>query len=115
MDRVAELLPSIDRSGQAVGARPADHSVGGHPGHDLGVGEIPARPAHFPKPVIGVLPMALEVGQQCHLEFPGALLCADRGLPGQVQHIEDLTPYVELQLVGGGVAGAHRRRFLITA
>jgi hypothetical protein len=31
VDRVPELLPLIDRTGQVMGARAADHSVGGHP------------------------------------------------------------------------------------
>jgi hypothetical protein len=58
---VAEGLPPVGWPVQVMGADRGGHPVGGDPGQDFGVGEVPAGPAHLPEPVVGLVPGAFQM------------------------------------------------------
>ena len=114
MDLVAEPLPPHHRAGQAVAAYRSRHPVGRHPGHDLGVGEVLPVAAHLPQAVVRFSPGRFEVIHQGDLQGPGVTVGGPTGLPGQEQGVQRLTPDVELELTGRGVAGADRAAAFVT-
>ena len=69
--------------------------------------------AHLPQPVVRLGPVGLQELQQVDLQRPGVVIAGQAGLPGERQPVERLAPDVQLQLLGRGVADAHRRRALV--
>ena len=115
VDGVAQLLPAVGGTGQVtVLAQRFDHAIGADPGHDLGVGEVPALAAHLPETVVGLIPGALEMVHQRELKVPRVVVVADPRVARQRQSVQRLAPDVELKLVRGGIADTDGRRVLIT-
>src|SRR5581483_12016356 len=86
---------------QAIERRPAEHPR---------VGIVPAAGARLPDALVGLVPVAAYVvadaaQQALRLAIEGAAVA--RELVGGV---DDLAVDVELELLRGGVAGAHRAR-----
>ena len=84
-----------------------DGAVEGDPGHDLGVGEVPARTAHLPDAVVGLLPDLLEVLHHRRQQIAAAArghrpVCMPRraGLHRGAAGVEHLAEDVELELLG---------------
>ena len=71
-------------------------------------------PAHFPKPLVGLMPDLLEMLDQLSLEIPGGVARSQSHSTRLVKRIEQLAIDVELQLVGGSVADPHRCGVFIT-
>ena len=107
VDLVADRPPAIDRAVEPVLLDRLDRPVERHPGHHLGVGEVPPRPADLPDPLVGLTPDRLEQPEQRPLHAPAVV--QEPGLPAQVEHAQDLAVDVELVLVPGAVADPDRR------
>src|SRR5260370_32496264 len=80
-----------------------------HPGHHLGMSEMPHWAPDFPDAVIGLAPDLFEAFQQIDLKIemsqPVILLEA----AGVVQNVAEFPKNVQLQLLDGGIAHAYRR------
>ncbi len=127
-DRVAQrrAIWATGRDRSVLGD-PADRTVDRHPGHHLGVHEMPPRPANFPDALVGLRPARLEEVHQLALQRPGDVvdriarapdpacceLAAD--LARHVQGVHHLAVDVELELVDGRVADPYRSRALVAA
>ena len=100
--------PPVQRRRQPALGGDARPPLEGHPGHHAGVGEPLHRAADLPHPVVGLLPVPLEpveLAAQRHPELVGDGL----GIPVvEVHRVHQLAVDVQLQLVSGPVADAHR-------
>src|SRR4029077_7877626 len=85
-----------------------DRPVQGDPGHDLGVGEVPARTAYLPDALVRALPRRLDEGDQGLFEAPPRILRLQAKAASLVHDVEHLAIDVELELAGGGIADPHR-------
>ncbi len=90
MDLLAERTPPVDRSVHAELLDGADHPVDCHPRHDLGVGEVPPRPANLPDPVVRLLPSALQELHDRELEVPCRAVGLEAHATGLVERAEHL-------------------------
>ena len=84
------------------------------PGHHLRVGEVPARAAHLPDALVGLVPApsTSSSSSTCWSAQP-RIVRRDAVRARLVQRVDDLAVDVELELLGGGVADAHRPRALV--
>src|SRR5262249_53722830 len=108
VDLRPQFAPMIDRPFEAEGLRALDRSVEGDPCHHLGIGEMPAPSPHLPNALVFHGPYLFEVGHKNVLKIPGlgeVLKTADACL---MHRVEDFAETVELELIGGRVADAHR-------
>jgi hypothetical protein len=64
VDLTTDFAPAVDRSVPAEPFHRLHAAIERDPRHHLRVGEMAARPAHFPDPFIRLLPRVLEVAQQ---------------------------------------------------
>ena len=62
--------PFIDRPVQSERFRTLDDAIEGDPGHDLGIGEMLGRSAHFPDTLIGLAPDIFEMVGERELSAP---------------------------------------------
>src|SRR3546814_5717044 len=108
MHLVPELAPVIDRPVEAELLDPLDAPVEGGPRHHLGKGEVLPAAAHFPYPLVGLGPDALEVIEQRALERPGAVAGSEPGPPSLMKRVHHLAEDVDLELPMGSVADADR-------
>src|SRR5205807_4920095 len=108
MDVLAQVAPALGRTRQPELLDRADCAVECNPRHDLGMRELSPSPAHFPKPLVGLMPDLLEMLDQLSLEIPGGVARSQSHSTRLVKRIEQLAIDVELQLVGGSVADPHR-------
>jgi hypothetical protein len=90
-----------------------DRPIHRHPGHHLGVGEVPPRATDLPDALVRVAPAGLQESQQSLLQVPDRLVVLQAGAPAQVQGVHHLAVDVELELVDGAVADPHRPGLLI--
>ena len=74
------------------------------------MGEVAARPAHLPDPLVGLLPGALEEVHDRPLQRPGVVVGRQAVGACLVQRVHHLAVHVELELLVRGVADANRRR-----
>jgi hypothetical protein len=119
MDLVALRAPLVDRTVAPVLLDRGDRPVGRHPRHHLGVREVSPRAAHLPDAVVGFAPHLAQVIHNGALHAPGLIdlrvgrvlleLLDHRRLTRHLGDVHDLTEDVELELVVGAVADAHRR------
>src|SRR5438094_57902 len=70
MNGGGDLAPAIDRAFETELLRTLDGAIEGYPGQHLGIGEVPARAAHFPDSFVRLGPDALEVGEKRLLQGP---------------------------------------------
>ena len=94
-----------------------DHAHGPvhrHPGHDLGVGELPPRTAHLPDTFVGLAPRRLDELHQLQLETPGRLVAAHTQTGGLIERGHDLAVHVELVLVCRRVPNPHGSGILVS-
>src|SRR3546814_10333951 len=110
MHLVPELAPVSDRPVEAELRHPRDAPVEGGPRHHLGKGEVLPAAAHFPYPLVGLAPDALEVIEQRALERPGAVAGSESSLAPLMKRVRHLAIDVDLKLSMGGIADAHRIR-----
>ena len=79
------------------------------------MGELAARPAHLPDALVRLLPVVDHEVDQVPSQCPRFVVQrADAELARQVERVEHLAVYVELELRGGRVADPNRTRVLIT-
>ncbi len=71
VDRITHLSPLVDGSLEPELLDRADRPVDSHPGHDLRMGEVPARATHLPDAVVGLLPARLQEIHERDLQVPG--------------------------------------------
>jgi hypothetical protein len=64
-----------------------DGTVHSDPGQDLGVGEMPARPADLSDSVVGPAPVGLQELHQLPLQGPRGRVRLDAQLPGLVEGV----------------------------
>ena len=64
MDLLADLAPPLHRSVGSEVLDRSDRPVERHPGHDLGVGEVPAGTPDLPDPVVRLPPPGLQEREQ---------------------------------------------------
>src|SRR5207248_3334389 len=91
----------------------AQATVDGRPAGGLGVHEMPRAAAPLPDPLVGFAPARDRGLDELAEEAPFVVVgrvAARVPAPGE---IEDLAEGVELQLVGGVVARAHRTRAVV--
>lgn len=69
--------------------------------------ELPATTAHLPNPLVGLAPDGLEVLDRSALQFPARVLSDQSAGAALVEGIQNFAKYIELQLIGGGVADAY--------
>ncbi|CAM5236794.1 hypothetical protein STANM309S_01191 [Streptomyces tanashiensis] len=100
----AERLPAREGAAQSGDAGEADGTVGGDPGHDLGVDEVASGAADFPDAFVGFLPAFAEVLQERGHQVPGRGSERDARPDGRVDGAEHLSVDVELELADGRVA-----------
>ena len=81
VDVVAQRAPTFERPVQAEALDGLDRAVDGDPGHDLRMGELPARAAHFPDPLVGLAPGDFEEIEQGSLDPPGVVVRLDADAP----------------------------------
>jgi hypothetical protein len=77
------------------------------------VHEVLLRPADLPQRAVRLLPHGLEVLGEHALQAPCVVLVGEARVARRVQAVEHLAVHVELELPGGLVADAHRRRPLV--
>src|SRR5438067_1348893 len=70
VNRIARLLPTLDRAIETEGFGVLDRPIECHPGHHLRIGEMAPRTADFPNAFIGVAPARLQEMEQCNLYSP---------------------------------------------
>ena len=110
---VAQLAPVVERPFEPEGLRALDRAIEGDPGHDLGIGEMLRRPAHFPDALIGLAPDILEMFEKRDLSVPSGFVGRQPAAPRLMIGVHDLAEHVELQLGVRRIADAHRRGFLV--
>ncbi len=112
-DGIAGLFPQIAVGGKAVAPGDGQAPVERDPAHHLGIDEVIRAAADFPDPRI-LLPPDLDHGlahgaqkrPHLHADFADVVRQAQR-------RVHELAVDVELQLVVGAVADAHRARLLV--
>jgi hypothetical protein len=114
VDVLAQPTPALGGPLEVQPLHRLDGSVHGHPGHDLGVGEVPAGSSDLPDAFVWLVPGRLQEVEQAPLELPrrGAGLDADP--PSLVHGVHDLAVHIELELAAGRVANANRLGARIT-
>ena len=113
VDPLPERAPAIGRLGGGGRLGHPHHPVGRHPGHHLGVGEVPARPAHLPDALVGLGPDGFEMAHEGPDHAPIVRIRREPGPRARVGRVEHLAPDVQLKLRVRGVAHAHRRGPLV--
>ena len=112
-DLVPDRAPAFDRSLAAELLDVAHGAVERDPRHHLRVREVTLGPAYLPDARVRSSPARLEPLDQLELQRPDLVVrnaAADAGL---VERVPELSVDVELELLRGGVADAHRRRALV--
>src|ERR1700730_2361196 len=98
VDLVANLPPPIDRGLVTRVLRHLHAAVEGDPAHHLRMREVPARPAYFPNPLVGLVPALVERVQQQEHERPR--ICSEpRARPDRLpERVGELAIDVQLEL-----------------
>ena len=91
-----------------------DRAVERDPRHHLRMGEMLLRPANFPDPLIGQRPDPRQMPEKGAADRDAALHGRQTVQLGVVQGVEDFAIDIELRLLDGGIADAHRARALVT-
>src|SRR4051794_6961955 len=98
MDLVADGRPSLHRPFNTELLDGFHRTIKGDPCHDLRVGEMLARPAHFPDAFVGLAPRSLKI---VHERLADCLRTRARGHAAQprLEHgVRNLAKDIELQL-----------------
>ena len=90
-----------------------DGAIESHPGHDLGVGELPTSASNLPYPFVGLLPDRFEVFQKFELDHPVPAVLHEAMHAALIQGVDHFAIDIELQLVGGSIADSDRLRILV--
>ena len=77
------------------------------------MGEIAPGAPHLPDPFVRGLPDRLDEVDQPALERPGVVVARKLGALGLIEAVDHLAVDVELKLIAGGVADAHRPGALV--
>src|SRR5829696_8377610 len=107
VELAADRPPAVDRALVAAQLDRLDGPVERHPGHHLGVGEVPPGPADLPDALVRLAPLRLQELEQGLLEVPGRLVALQADVSAKVQGVHHLAVDVELKLVHGRVADPH--------
>ena len=111
---VGDAPPAPRRSRIASSVRRHRRAIEGHPGHHLGMREVPPATAHFPNSLLGVTPDRLQVLEGDVAEIIGAFERRQAAARGLEQRVRDLTIYIELERCGRCIADAERARTIIS-
>ncbi len=101
--------PALDRSFTAKLFHRFHRAIERHPGHQLRVREMPARPAHFPDAFIRLAPRRFEEFHDGALQLPRIRVFFDPGAARLVHRVDQLAINIELKLAGRRVTDTHRR------
>src|SRR5579864_1485983 len=85
-----------------------DAAVEGDPAHDFREGEVARWAANLPDALVRALPDLFQVFEQLLLQFPGEGVAFEPIALRGIERIHQLAIDIELQLLKGGVADAHR-------
>ena len=108
VDPVGDRPPAVGRAGQPEAGHRLRRPVERHPGHHLGVGEVPPRPAHLPDAVVGLGPGLLHELDQLDLQPPGVVERVEVVLARDVERVHHLAEHVVLHLGPRQVADPDR-------
>ena len=86
-----------------------DRPIERHPGHHFGMGEVPARTAHFPDAFVRLVPVRLQKLDNLALDPPVVFAEPQPGAARDVEGIRDLAKDIQLELCVRGVADPHVR------
>ena len=112
-DLLPRLVPAIQVGGKTVAAGDGDPPVEGHPAHHLGVDEMPGAAAHLPDAAVLLAPVLANGVADVRQQGPD-LQVDFADVAGQLEGgVHDLAVNVQLPLLDGGVADAHRPRPLV--
>src|SRR5262245_16156344 len=107
VDRIAQLAPALDGTLDLKAFDALDGAVERHPGHDLGVRELPPTAANLPKSLVGLLPNRFQMFDQLVLQVPFGALRRQAAIGTLEQGVHDLAEDIDLQLLGRGIADAN--------
>ncbi len=110
---VPNLSPTLQRSLQVETLRITHCAIKGDPRHDLRMGEMAAPTPYFPDSIVRLLPNPLQVLDQLLLLRPGRADRSEHVHARLVDGVDELPVDIELELIGGGVADAHRDGALV--
>ena len=110
---VPQRAPALDWPFAPVLRHEPDGAVERDPAHHLRMGELSARAAHLPDPLVGLAPDALEALEQAPAERPGVVRRRQPRRARLVERVQDLPVDVELELSCGLVAGPDGPRPLV--
>src|SRR5262249_49661414 len=100
-DLIAQSPPAVGRAISGGSLNALHRPVERNPAHQLGMGEVLARPPHLPDTAILVVPMALKVIEQLLLHVPGIVQRLDAMGASGMEAVHDLPVDVELDLIAG--------------
>ena len=111
---LAKGAPAVERPIEMTLLGAVDGAIERDPGHDLGMGEVLRRAAHFPDARDpGCCQTRFEMLDERALELPGVVALGHVAAARLVQGVHHLAEDVELELPVRGVADAHGTRALV--
>ncbi len=108
VDRLARLVPACERRRQRAFGGQADRTVQGHPAHQSGMQKVVLLTAHFPDAHIFLVPDFADLIGDFHGVFPTLVGDGFAVLVDQVHRVHQLAINIQLDLVDGLIADAHR-------
>lgn len=108
VNAIASFAPAVEFAVELELFEGFDAAIEGDPGHDLRMGEMPARAANFPNALVGLVPMVRDEVDEVTLDVPGVFRRGEAEVAFEVGGVDDLAVNIELKLAGGGVADADR-------
>ena len=113
VDLIAGVPPALHGGWERAFRGQTEATIEGDPAHNAGMEKFMLPPAHFPDPVIFRVPMITDPIQQTCQIHPQVMGDGFAIFVIEIDCIHQLAINVELQLVSGTVANAHRRRLLV--
>jgi hypothetical protein len=108
MNRLPAHSPALDGSVEPVLLHGLHGAIERHPRHDSRVRELATRPADLPDTLVRLAPDLLEILDERNLKLPRLRRACELAAPRDVKRVHELSPDVELSLIGSLVA--HTRR-----
>ena len=107
-DLVSRGAPGFDVALATILLGQFDDAIERHPGHHLRIDEMPGLAADLPDSLIGLAPLVQHPTRDPAEEVPEDVVDLAAVPPVEIGRIEQLAKDVELELLRGAVADAHR-------